>query len=365
MSNNIRIIISGGGTGGHVFPAIAIADAIRKQKPEAELLFVGALGKLEMEKVPKAGYPIEGLWISGFQRSLSVQNLLFPVKLIASLGKALRILLRFKPQLVIGVGGFASGPLLEMATRLGIPALIQEQNSYAGVTNKLLGKKVKRVCVAYDGMENYFPVDKIALTGNPVRSNLAVLPDANAAKAELGLEASKKTLLIVGGSLGALAINEAMANNTAFLQQHPELQVIWQCGGSHYEKYRDCATAQLPNVKLSAFIERMDLAYAAADLVASRAGALTISELCLVGKPAILIPSPFVAEDHQTKNAQALVAKDAALLVKNQDASRDLLPLAWDLLMDDAKRLALAQNIQKLAKPNAAAAIAAEALSLI
>lgn len=365
MNNSIRIIISGGGTGGHVFPAIAIADAIRKQKPEAELLFVGALGKLEMEKVPKAGYPIEGLWISGFQRSLSVQNLLFPVKLIASLGKALRILLRFKPQLVIGVGGFASGPLLEMATRLGIPALIQEQNSYAGVTNKLLGKKVKRVCVAYDGMENYFPASKIALTGNPVRSNLATLPDANTAKAELGLEASKKTLLIVGGSLGALAINEAMANNTAFLQQHPEVQVIWQCGGSHYEKYRDCATAQLPNVKLSAFIERMDLAYAAADLVASRAGALTISELCLVGKPAILIPSPFVAEDHQTKNAQALVAKDAALLVKNQDASRDLLPLAWDLLIDDVKRNALAHNIQELAKPNAAAAIAAEALSLI
>lgn len=365
MSNNIRIIISGGGTGGHVFPAIAIADAIRKQRPEAELLFVGALGKLEMEKVPKAGYPIEGLWISGFQRSLSVQNLLFPVKLIASLGKALRILLRFKPQLVIGVGGFASGPLLEMATRLGIPALIQEQNSYAGVTNKLLGKRVKRVCVAYDGMENYFPAGKIALTGNPVRSNLVSLPDANAAKAELGLEASKKTLLIVGGSLGALAINEAMANNTAFLQQHPELQVLWQCGGSHFEKYRDCATAQLPNVKLSAFIERMDLAYSAADLVASRAGALTISELCLVGKPAILIPSPFVAEDHQTKNAQALVAKEAAILVKNQDASQGLLPLAWDLLMDDAKRDTLAHNIQELAKPNAAAAIAAEALSLI
>jgi UDP-N-acetylglucosamine--N-acetylmuramyl-(pentapeptide) pyrophosphoryl-undecaprenol N-acetylglucosamine transferase len=365
MSTTTRIIISGGGTGGHVFPAIAIADAIRAQRPETELLFVGAQGKLEMEKVPKAGYRIEGLWISGFQRSLDWRNLLFPIKLVASLAKSMRILLQFKPQLVIGVGGYASGPLLEVATRLGISALIQEQNSYAGVTNKLLSKRVQRICVAYEGMENYFPASKLALTGNPVRNNLSTLPSKAEAKLQLGLSDEKNTLLVVGGSLGALAINEALASNTAFIVQHPEMEIIWQCGGSYFEKYKDCATAQLPNVKLSAFIERMDLAYAAADVVASRAGALTISELCLVGKPTILVPSPFVAEDHQTKNAAALVGKNAAILVKNRDVGQELLPQAWELLKNDIKRLELAQNIHELARPNAAAAIAAEALSLV
>ena len=360
-----RIIISGGGTGGHVFPAIAIADAIVAKVPGAQILFVGAQGKIEMEKVPKAGYPIEGLWISGFQRSLSLRNLLFPVKLVYSLLKARAIVRKFKPQAAVGVGGYASGPLLDIATRKGVPALIQEQNSYAGVTNKLLSHRVQKVCVAYEGMERFFPSDKIVLTGNPVRRSVAQASDAGAARIHFGLEANKPTLLIFGGSLGALSINEAMAQNTTFWQNNPDTQVLWQCGGSHYEKYQNCATAQLPNVKLMAFIDRMDLAYAAADVVCSRAGALTISELCLVGKPAILVPSPFVAEDHQTKNAQALVDKNAAIMVRNADTVSALLPTALELLQNETKRNTLAQNILALAKPNAAEEIAEQVLSLV
>lgn len=360
-----RIIISGGGTGGHVFPAIAIADAVKAKEPGAQILFVGALGKIEMEKVPKAGYPIEGLWISGFQRSLSPRNLLFPIKLLYSLLKARSIVRKFKPQVAVGVGGYASGPLLDIASRKGIPALIQEQNSYAGVTNKLLSKRVQKVCVAYDGMERFFPVEKIVLTGNPVRRSVAEATDAGAARLHFGLTADKPTLLIFGGSLGALSINEAMAQNTDFWQNHPELQVLWQCGGSHHEKYQNCATAQLPNVKLLAFIDRMDLAYAAAEVVCSRAGALTISELCLVGKPAILVPSPFVAEDHQTKNAQALVDKDAAIMVRNADTVTELLPQALELLQNETKRNTLARNILALAKPDAAEEIAEQVLRLV
>lgn len=360
-----RIIISGGGTGGHVFPAIAIADAVKAKVPGAQILFVGALGKIEMEKVPKAGYPIEGLWISGFQRSLSPRNLLFPFKLLYSLFKARSIVRKFKPQVAVGVGGYASGPLLDIASRTGIPALIQEQNSYAGVTNKLLGKRVKKVCVAYEGMERFFPAEKIVLTGNPVRRSVAEASDADTARLHFGLVVDKPTLLIFGGSLGALSINEAMAQNTDFWQSHPELQVLWQCGGSHHEKYQTCATAQLSNVKLLAFIDRMDLAYAAADVVCSRAGALTISELCLVGKPAILVPSPFVAEDHQTQNAQALVDKNAAIMVKNTDTVNELLPQALELLQNETKRNTLAHNILALAKPNAAEEIAEQVLSLV
>lgn len=360
-----RIIISGGGTGGHVFPAIAIADAVKAKVPGAQILFVGALGKIEMEKVPKAGYSIEGLWISGFQRSLSPRNLLFPVKLMYSLLKARAIVSKFKPQVAVGVGGYASGPLLDIASRKGIPALIQEQNSYAGVTNKLLSKRVQKVCVAYEGMERFFPAAKIVLTGNPVRRSVAEATDAGTARVHFNLLADKPTLLIFGGSLGALSINEAMAQNTAFWQNHPELQVLWQCGGSHHEKYQNCATAQLPNVKLLAFIDRMDLAYAAADAVCSRAGALTISELCLVGKPAILVPSPFVAEDHQTKNAQALVDKNAAIMVRNSDTVQELLPQALELLQNETKRNTLARNILALAKPNAAEEIAEQVLRLV
>jgi len=360
-----RIIISGGGTGGHVFPAIAIADSIKAKVPGVEILFVGAQGKIEMEKVPQAGYPIEGLWISGFQRSLSLRNLLFPVKLVYSLLKARTIIRKFKPQVAVGVGGYASGPLLEIATRFGIPALIQEQNSYAGVTNKLLSKKVQKVCVAYTGMEKFFPAEKIVLTGNPVRRVLAQASYPAAARLHFGLNADLPTLLIFGGSLGALSINEAMAQNTVFWQANGNIQVLWQCGGSHYEKYQNCATAQLSNVKLSAFIDRMELAYAAAEVVCSRAGALTISELCLVGKPAILVPSPFVAEDHQTKNAQALVDKNAAIMVANGETVSQLLPQALELLQNETKRNTLAHNILALAKPNAAEEIAEQVLGLV
>jgi len=252
-----------------------------------------------------------------------------------------------------------------MATRKGIPALIQEQNSYAGVTNKLLSQRVQKVCVAYEGMERFFPAEKIVLTGNPVRRSVAQASDRAAARTHFGLAADKPTLLIFGGSLGALSINEAMAQNTDFLRSNTDVQVIWQCGGSHYEKYQNCATAQLTNVKLMAFIDRMDLAYAAADVVCSRAGALTISELCLVGKPAILVPSPFVAEDHQTKNAQALVDKNAAIMVANGDTVAELLPQALELLKNETKRNTLAQNILALAKPNAAEEIAEQVLSLV
>jgi UDP-N-acetylglucosamine--N-acetylmuramyl-(pentapeptide) pyrophosphoryl-undecaprenol N-acetylglucosamine transferase len=360
-----RIIISGGGTGGHVFPAVAIADAVKVLAPQAEILFVGALGRIEMDKVPKAGYPIEGLWISGFQRSLSLKNLLFPVKLLSSLWKARGIVRRFKPDVAVGVGGYASGPLLRVAAGMGVPCLIQEQNSYAGVTNKLLGEKVQKICVAYENMERFFPAEKLLLSGNPVRAAVAASVPVEEARKHFSLDPAKKTLLIFGGSLGAPAINEAMASNTEFLQANPNIQVLWQCGGGHIEKYRNCATAQLPNVKLLAFIDRMDLAYAAADLVCARAGALTISELCLVGKAAILVPSPFVAEDHQTKNAQALVRKNAARMVHNAAASTDLLPSAKALLENESELHSLQQNIRQLAKPQAAETIAKEVLKLL
>ena len=362
----LRILIAGGGTGGHVFPAIAIADALRAVRPEADIRFVGALGKIEMEKVPKAGYPIEGLWISGFQRKLSLHNLLFPVKLLHSMWKARRIVSRFRPDVVVGVGGYASGPVLETACRKGIPALIQEQNSYAGVTNRLLAKKVSRVCVAYEGMERFFPAEKVVLTGNPVRAGLT---DKTASKAiaavHFGLRADQPVVFVFGGSLGALSINEAMAVNAELLEANPQVQVLWQVGKLYVERFAACETAQLPNVRVLPFVDRMDLAYALADVVVSRAGALTISELGIVGKPAILLPSPNVAEDHQTKNAQALVEKGAALLIPNAEAATRLMTEALALLNDDAQQQKLAANIRALARPNAAADIAAEVLRLI
>lgn len=361
-----RILISGGGTGGHVFPAIAIADAVKKQAPEAEILFVGALGKIEMEKVPKAGYRIEGLWISGFQRKLTLRNLLFPVKLLSSMWKARRIVRRFRPDVAVGVGGFASGPTLENACRMGIPALVQEQNSYAGVTNRLLAGKVQRVCVAYEGMERFFPADKIVLTGNPVRSDLARLTAGKAeAAAHFQLDADKPTVFVFGGSLGALALNEAMAANTGLMAAHSEVQFLWQCGKLYIERFSQCEAARLPNVRVLPFVDRMDLAYTLADVIVGRAGALTISELCLVGKPAILIPSPNVAEDHQTKNAQALADKDAAVMIPNSQASDRLVPEALNLLNDEARCRQLSANIRTLAKPNAAEEIAQEVLGLV
>ena len=360
-----KIIISGGGTGGHIFPAIAIADAIKEKQPDADILFVGAKGKMEMEKVPKAGYPIRGLWISGFHRQLTLRNLLFPLKLLSSLVSAWRIISRFKPDVVVGVGGFASGPLLEVASRRGFPTLIQEQNSYAGVTNRLLAKKVDKACVAYEGMERFFPADKLVLTGNPVRK---ALQESQANREEgashFGLDPKRPILFVFGGSLGARSLNLAMAANAGLLKERPEVQMLWQYGQLYEEQFGQCETARLPNVQARPFIDRMDLAYAMADVIICRSGALTISELCFVGKPAIFIPSPNVAEDHQSKNAQALVDAGAAWVVRDEEAKALAVVKALELLNDEPSRKQLGENIRKLAMPNAAARIAEEVLKL-
>ena len=361
----MKVIISGGGTGGHVFPAIAIAKAIKTIEPDADILFVGAKGKIEMEKVPKAGFPIKGLWISGFHRQLTLRNLLFPFKLISSLYKAWSIVRRFKPDVAVGVGGYASGPTLEVSTRLGIPALIQEQNSYAGVTNILLAKKVKKVCVAYDNMERFFG-DKVVLTGNPVREEITqVSGKKEQALEHFGLDNRKRTVLIIGGSLGARTVNNAMEDNFESIVNRQDVQYLWQCGKLYYEEFRAKQVSQLPNVHLTKFIDRMDLAYAAADVVISRAGATSISELCLVGKPTILVPSPNVAEDHQTKNAMALVEKDAAILVRDAEASEKMITTAQKVLTNDEQSASLSDNIKKLGKRNAAEEIAKEVLSIV
>ena len=362
----MKIIISGGGTGGHVFPAIAIAKAIKTIEPNVDILFVGANGKIEMEKVPKAGFPIEGLWISGFHRELTLRNLMFPFKLIASLWKARQIVKRFNPDVAVGVGGYASGPTLRMATRLGIPALIQEQNSYAGVTNKLLAKKVEKVCVAYDNMDRFFEKEKIILTGNPVREEITQIEG----KREEALQYfefhnRKHTVLIIGGSLGARTLNNAMEASFDAIANRQDVQYLWQCGALYYEEFMEGKTAQLPNVHLTKFVDRMDLAYAVADVVISRAGATSISELCLVSKPAILVPSPNVAEDHQTKNAMALVAKNAAILVKDSAAKTEMITTALALLGDHNHQLELSENIKTLGRQNAAETIAKAVLKLV
>jgi UDP-N-acetylglucosamine--N-acetylmuramyl-(pentapeptide) pyrophosphoryl-undecaprenol N-acetylglucosamine transferase len=362
---NKKIIISGGGTGGHIFPAIAIADALKEKDPTIQIQFVGAEGKMEMEKVPAAGYPIEGLWISGIQRKLTLQNLLFPFKLISSMWKAGNIIKRFKPDVAVGVGGYASYPTLAMAAKRGIPTLIQEQNSYAGVSNKMLKNKVRTVCVAYDRMEQFFPGANIIWTGNPVRKDIVDLSGKREeALQHFGFKANRKTIVILGGSLGARTLNNSMGANAELLAKHPEVQVLWQAGSMYIEEFKASATAQLENVNVQAFIKRMDLAYAAADVVIGRAGALTISELCLVGKPAILVPSPNVAEDHQTKNAMALVDKGAAILVPDKEAET-MLQVAIELLGNSDQIALLSKNIKQLAKPDAAARIAAEVLKLI
>ncbi len=367
LKKNKKIIISGGGTGGHVYPAIAIADAIKKIEPEADILFVGAEGKLEMEKVPNAGYPIKGLNIAGFQRKLTIRNFLFPFKLIGSLIKANHIIRQFKPDVAVGVGGYASGPLLKMAGWQNIPTVLQEQNSFPGVTNKLLAKNARKICVAYDGMERFFQKEKIVLTGNPVRADFFKNLEEKRAEAyrHFGLDQNKKTVFIFGGSLGAKTINQAMAESAGLLRESQQIQVLWQIGKLYVEDFGKCETAGLSNIKTEVFIDRMDLAYAMADVVIGRAGALTISELCLVGKPAILIPSPNVAEDHQTKNAMALVEKNAALMVHDKDAKEKMMTTAIDLLNNENKKSELANNIKKLAKPMAAEEIAQEILKLI
>ena len=361
----MKIIISGGGTGGHVFPAIAIAKAIKRIEPNADILFVGAKGKIEMEKVPKAGFPIKGLWISGFHRQLTLRNLMFPFKLISSLYKAWSILRKFKPDVAVGVGGYASGPTLEVSTRLGVPALIQEQNSYAGVTNKLLSTRVEKVCVAYDNMERFFG-GKVVLTGNPVREEITQIEGKKeAAQSHFDLKSDKRTILIIGGSLGARTVNNAMEDNFEIIKNQKNIQYIWQCGKLYFDEFQTKETAKLPNVHLTKFIDRMDLAYAVADVVISRAGATSISELCLVGKPTILVPSPSVAEDHQTKNAMALVEKDAAILVRDAEASEKMITTAQKVLTNDEQSASLSDNIKKLGKRNAAEEIAREVLSIV
>ncbi len=364
-----RILLTGGGTGGHVFPAIAIADALRRMHPGAEFLFVGANGRMEMERVPQAGYRIEGLNIAGFQRGFSLRslgkNLSFPFKLLGSSRKAKRIVRDFRPDVVIGTGGYASGPVMRAAQSLGIPTLIQEQNSYPGVTNRLLAKRAGAVCVAYDGMEQWFPADKLVFTGNPVRQDIVDLNGKHEeGLAHFGLQKGVKTILITGGSLGARTLNEAMAEATGLLADSP-VQVLWQCGRFYIGQFENSDTAQLPNVHILPFIDRVDLAYAASDVIIARAGALTISELCLVGKPSILIPSPNVAEDHQTKNALSLVEKGAARLVRDVDAIEKMIPEALLVLQNEALAFNLSESIRPLGRPNAAETIAQEALKLI
>jgi UDP-N-acetylglucosamine--N-acetylmuramyl-(pentapeptide) pyrophosphoryl-undecaprenol N-acetylglucosamine transferase len=352
-----RAIISGGGTGGHIFPAIAIADEIKRRNPNAEILFVGALGKMEMEKVPAAGYKIIGLEIVGLKRKLALSNFALPFKIIKSILKARKIIKEFKPEVAVGVGGYASGPTLKAATMLKVPSIVQEQNSFPGKTNKLLSKKVQLICVAYDGLDRFFPADKIILTGNPTRSDMVnIAGKKDEALGHYGLDSDKKTILIIGGSLGARTLNESMTNSLAEIPV--DLQVIWQCGKLYHDKLVQDLGDDLPqNVKLMQFIDRMDLAYAAADIVISRAGAISVSELCIIGKPVILVPSPNVAEDHQTKNAIALVEKDAAILVKDVEAKNVLISTALELLKDQSRQEEMSSNISRLGKPNATAEI--------
>ena len=349
-----KFIISGGGTGGHIFPAISIADGLKEHYPDCEILFVGAEHKMEMEKVPAAGYAIEGLPVAGFHRGEVWRNLSFPFKLLRSMMKARKIVTSFRPDCVIGVGGYASGPVLRVATSKGLPTVIQEQNSFAGVTNKILARKVNRICVAYDKMERFFPAEKIVFTGNPIRNNLVEgqqkKKDANEF---FGVNADKPVLLIVGGSLGARSINDSLLSQFNALK-NSGVQVIWQTGKFYYKSISEKLEGKLPgHIHLMEFIPRMDLAYAVADLVISRAGAGTISELCLVGKPSILVPSPNVAEDHQTRNAMALVEKDAAVLIKDSEAKETLVPEALKLIADKPELEKLTANIKKMALPNA------------
>ena len=362
---SLKVVISGGGTGGHIFPAIAIADAVRRRIPDAEILFVGAKGKMEMERVPKAGYPIEGLWISGIQRSLTLKNLAFPVKLLSSMAKARSIVRMFKPDVAVGVGGYASGPLLKVATSNKIPALIQEQNSYPGITNKLLARSVDKICVSYEGMDRWFPKDKIVMTGNPVRDEVVRLEGKKQEALEyFGLNPDKPVLLVIGGSLGARTINESISKNLDHFK-NLGFQLIWQTGTSFADRAAEALQKlNYPGIVTSKFIDRMDLAYAVADAVVSRAGAMSVSEICLAEKAAILVPSPNVAEDHQTKNAKALADRDAAILVSDAEAGEKLGSTVEKLISDSALRTRLSANAAKLAHKNAAEKIADEVIKL-
>lgn len=366
MEHNLRIIISGGGTGGHIFPAVAIANALKAKRPDTEILFVGALGRMEMQRVPAAGYNIKGLPICGFNRKNLLKNFAVLFKLWKSQRIAKKIIKDFKPVVAVGVGGYASGPTLNQCASMGIPCLIQEQNSYAGVTNKLLAKKASKICVAYEGMERFFPKDKIVLTGNPVRQQLL---DTQLTKAEalrtFGLEPSKKTILIVGGSLGARTINDSVMAHLDELQKSG-VQVIWQTGKNYFENIKQqlAEKSPMPALKPTDFIADMGAAYRAADLVISRAGASSISEFCLIGKPVILVPSPNVAEDHQTKNAMALVNRQAAQFVSDAEAPQKLIPLALSTVKDDQILGQLSHNIKLMALRNSAETIANEVFAL-
>jgi len=362
MKQSINIILSGGGTGGHIYPAIAIANELKLKYPEANFLFVGAKDKMEMEKIPEAGYAIKGLWISGIQRQFILKNFSFPFKLISSLSKAYQIIKEFKPDIVIGTGGFASGPTLYVAGARRIKTLIQEQNSYPGITNKLLAKRVDKICVAYDRLERFFPSNKIVKTGNPVRQDLLEIDSkGDEAKKHFNLNSDKKTLLIVGGSLGARGVNNLIDKNIEWLVSK-NLQVIWQTGKLYYDEFKKYDS--LEGVQTHAFLNRMDLTYAAADFIISRAGAGSISELCIVGKPVIFIPSPNVAEDHQTKNAMSVVNQNAALLLKESDL--DKFPSLMETLLENQElQQVLSKNIKKLALPNATKAIVEEIVKLI
>lgn len=364
MKENLKVVISGGGTGGHIFPAIAIADALKRRFPKADILFIGAKGRMEMERVPKAGYPIEGLWISGFTKDLSALSL--PFKLVSSLTKACRILKRFQPDVVIGVGGFASGPTLKAANWLGIPTVIQEQNSYPGKTNRNVGKKAKAICVAYDHLDQWFPAEKIHFTGNPLRANITLNGTREEAAAFFQLDPNKPVALLVGGSQGALGINKGISAQLAAFKDS-DLQLIWQTGKTYITQAQEEVKALgLENkVKPTVFIERMDLAYGLADMVISRAGAMSISELALVQKPVIFVPLPTAAEDHQTKNAQQLVDAEAAIMVRNADTEKDLIPTLFHLKDDHELQAKMSANIGKFARPNAADDIVDQIIKVI
>ena len=363
MKEQPRFIISGGGTGGHIYPAIAIAGELKRRYPNAAFLFVGAKDRMEMKKVPHAGYEIEGLWISGIQRNLTFDNALFPIKLGSSLWRSGRIIKRFVPDVVIGTGGFASGPLLRMANNTNIPTVLQEQNSFPGITNKWLAAKANTICVAYEGLEKFFPKEKIVVTGNPIRQDLLnITHKRDKGIAKYKLDPRKKTILVLGGSLGARRVNQLIEAELGFLTQL-NLQVIWQCGNLYYEEYKtyDSTTA----VQVHPFIDTMDLAYAASDFIISRAGAGSVSELCVVGKPVLFIPSRNVAENHQAKNAYAIVKEEAALMLQEHELDEKFEEVITDLVKDEVKQKKLGKNISQLAKPDATARIADEIDSLL
>lgn len=365
MTDKLKIIVSGGGTGGHIFPAVSIANELKDLVPDCEILFVGALGRMEMERVPAAGYNIVGLPIMGFPRKPGFKMITFFIHLVKSMRLAKRVVKQFNPDVVVGVGGYASGPVLRVANSMKIPTLIQEQNSYAGVTNRMLAKKVKKICVSYDKMDRYFPSDKIVHTGNPVRKNLIEgLNKKDEAVAFFNVKPGKKVLLIVGGSLGARTLNESILASIDIIKKS-DVEVIWQTGNYYYKSIiEQTKNIDCPNLHINEFVSRMDLAYCIADVVISRAGAGTISELCLMEKPTILVPSPNVSEDHQTKNAMALVEKDAAIMIPDVESVKRLIPEAFELIGNDEKLKSLSKNIAGLAKPNAANDIAKIVLEL-